>query len=241
MMAVTARKEISERVSHALVEKGDDEVVFSLLANDSAKIAPDTFEIVAQRAQDSTLLQKPLVERRDVPADLLNDLYLKVETGLRKQILSKFHHLSEAELDKAFRRSRERMSKRIGVIPDELKAAHERIESLNSQGDLNPLVLVGLLREGKTGRNAFLVAFARLTGVDFDTVQRAIAAHDLDTIALLCRGSNFERALFITLAINLGGEDRGLNAAEEFGKLYEAVPVVAAQRAIRFWKVRAAA
>ncbi|HWC62211.1 MAG TPA: DUF2336 domain-containing protein [Rhizomicrobium sp.] len=241
LKAVTGRKEISERVSHALVEKGDDEVVFSLLANDKAKIAADTFEMVAQRAQDSALLQKPLVERRDVPIDLLNDLYMRVEKGLRRQILGKFHHLSEAELDQAFRRSRERMSKRIGAIPENLRAANERIEALSRQGELNPLVLIGLLREGKTGRTAFLVAFARLTGVDVDTVQRAIAAHDLDTIALLCRGSNFERALFITLAINLDGQDRGLNAAEEFGKLYEAVPVVAAQRAIRFWKARAAA
>ena len=30
-------------------------------------------------------------------------------------------------------------------------------------------------------------------------------------------------------------------AAEEFGKLYEAVPVIAAQRTLRFWKVRAVA
>jgi uncharacterized protein (DUF2336 family) len=197
--------------------------------------------MVAQRAQDRTKLQRPLVELRDVSVDLLNDLYMRVETGLRRQILSKFHHLTEAELDAAFRRSRERMSRRIGVIPEDMRAAHERIEALNRQGELSPLVLVGLLREGKAGRTAFLVAFARLSGVDFDTVQRAVAAHDLDTIALLCRGANFERALFITLAINLDGQDRGLNAAEEFGKLYEAVPVIAAQRAIRFWKVRAAA
>jgi uncharacterized protein (DUF2336 family) len=241
MMAVTGRKDISERISHALVERGNDQVVSSLLANDKARIAVNTFEIVAQRAQDSALLQKPLVQRQDVPVDLLNDLYMKVETGLRRQILTKFNHLSEAELDKAFRRSRDRMSKSIGAIPGDMSAANERIDVLSRGGQLAPPVLVGLLREGKPGRTAFLLAFARLTGVEFDTVQRAVAAHDLDTVALLCRGSNFERALFITLAINLDGKDRGLDAAEEFGKLYEAVPVVAAQRAIRFWKVRAAA
>jgi uncharacterized protein (DUF2336 family) len=129
----------------------------------------------------------------------------------------------------------------MGAIPDDMRTANERIDVLSRRGELAPPVLVGLLREGKTGRTAFMVAFARLAGVEFDTVQRAVAAHDIDTVALLCRGSNFERALFIALAIGLDGKDRGLDAANEFGKLYEAVPVVAAQRAIRFWKVRAAA
>ena len=106
MLAVTGRKEISERVSHALVERGNDTVVSSLLANDNARIGVQTFEVVAKRAETSTVLQKPLVQRGDVPADLLNDLYVKVEKNLRQQILAKFSHLSEAELDNAFRRSR---------------------------------------------------------------------------------------------------------------------------------------
>ena len=88
----------------------------------------------------------------------------------------------------------------------------------------------------KAEANAF-----RLADVDFELIQRTVGNHDLDTVALLCRGANFDRALFVTLAINLDGKDRGMAAAEEFGKLYEAVPVIAAQRALRFWKVRAVA
>jgi uncharacterized protein (DUF2336 family) len=241
MMAVTGRKEISERISHALVERGNDEVVTSLLANDNAKIGAVTFDVVAQRAQDSAILQKPLIGRRDVPADLLNDLYVKVEAGLRQQILKKFSHLSEVELDEAFRRSRDRLSKCYNTVPEDVRTANQRVDTISRRGELVPPVLVGLLREGQPGRTTFVAAFARLADVEFDIVQRAVDSHDLDTVALLCRGSNFERALFVTLAISLDGQDRGLNAAEEFRRLYEAVPVLAAQRALRFWKVRAAA
>jgi uncharacterized protein (DUF2336 family) len=241
MLAVTGRREISERISHALVERGNDEVISSLLANDSAKIGAGTFEAVALRAQDSVSLQKPLVHRKDVPIDLLNDLYLKVEKSLRQEILGKFNHLTDDEVDKAFRRSRDRMSKLYGAAPEDIKAATARVDILSRRGELVPPVLVGLLREGKVGRTAFIVAFARLADVEFDLVERAVNGHDLDTVALLCRGSNFERALFVTLGINLDGRDRGLSAADEFGKMYEAVPVLAAQRALRFWKVRAVA
>ncbi len=241
MMAVTGRKDISERVSHALVEKGDDAVVTSLLKNSGAKIAPQTFEAVAQRAQDSVALQAPLVHRGDVPADLLNDLYTKVEKGLRQEILKKFNHLSEAEIEDAFHRSRDRLSKQYGAAPEDLATSTKRVNAMARHGELQPPTLVSLLREGAPGRTAFMLAFAKLTDVDFELIQRTVAGHDLDTVALLCRGANFDRALFVTLAINLDGKDRGLNAAEDFGKMYEAVPVMAAQRALRFWKVRDAA
>ena len=242
MMAVTGRHEISERISHALVEKGDDAVVTSLLKNDKAKIAAHTFEAVAQRAQDSVMLQAPLVRRADVPADLLNDIYVKVEKGLRQEILKKFNHLSEAEIENAFRRSRDRLSKQYGGAPEDLAAANKRINAMERRGELQPAVLATLLREGPAGRTPFMAAFARLAEVEFDLIQRTVMGNDLDTVALLSRGANFDRGLFVTLAINLDGKDRGLTAAEEFGKLYESVPVVAAQRlALRFWKVRAVA
>ena len=44
-----------------------------------------------------------------------------------------------------------------------------------------------------------------------------------------------------TEAVGLDRSDRAMDGAQEFGKLYESVPTQAAQRAIRFWKVRAAA
>jgi hypothetical protein len=40
--------------------------------------------------------------------------------------------------------------------------------------------------------------------------------------------------------VGLDRSEQGLGKAEAFGKLYESVPVQAAQRALRFWKVRAA-
>jgi len=46
---------------------------------------------------------------------------------------------------------------------------------------------------------------------------------------------------FVSLAIGLDGEDPGLTAASIFTRLYQSVPVLAAERAVRFWRVRAAA
>lgn len=239
LLAVTKREDISQTVCHALVERGDDQVVFSLLENEKADIGGTTYETVAVRAGTSNVLQGPFVRRPGVPLELLSDLYLKVEADLRREIMRRFDQISGEEVDKAFLRSRSRISKAYRAIPEDYGAAVQRIEAVERRGELVPPLLVSLLREGQTARTAFKLAFSRLSDVDFELIQMVVEAPDLDALALLCRGAGFERALFVTLAISLDNSLRALAGAEEFGQLYESVPVQAAQRALRFWKVRA--
>jgi len=238
MMAVTRRQRISEAVSQALVERGDDAVVTSLLTNQKAEIGSETYGLVAKRAETSPVLQAPLVRRAGVPMELLNGLYMKVESDLRREIIGKFESVPPEELEAAFQRSRARVSN-VYKQPDDFETARRRIDDLQRKRGLIPPVLVTLMREGLSSRTAFKIAFARLTDVEYDVIERAVESQDLDTVALLCRGSQFDRALYVSLAVALG--DRAMDRAQEFGKLYESVPVQAAQRAIRFWKIRAAA
>jgi uncharacterized protein (DUF2336 family) len=170
-------------------------------------------------------------------------MYLKVEADLRREIVKKFDSVSPDELDKAFQRSRHRLSKkRNDGLPEDYDVACRRVADMARAGQLQPVSLVGLLRQGPQARTTFMAAFAQLADVDFALVHRSVTSHDLDTLALLSRGAGFDRALYLTLAIALKNpEDRSGPGVEELGALYEKVPVQAAQRAIRFWKVRAAA
>jgi uncharacterized protein (DUF2336 family) len=238
LMAVAKRDNVSPRVSEALVDKGSDEVVSSLLANDRAQISYSTYEVVAKRAETSTLLHAPFVRRQGVPMDLLNDLYLKVEVDLRREIVKKFDSVPPAELEKAFERSRARVTTAFRKMPEDLALAQKRLSLIESNKQLLPAFLPSLLREGKGSRTVFKLAFAKLVDVPFDVIDPAVETPDIDTLALLCRGANFDRGLFVTIAVGLDDSEKGLGRAEEFGKLYESVPVTAAQRALRFWKVR---
>jgi uncharacterized protein (DUF2336 family) len=240
MMAVTRRRRISEAVSQALVERGDDAVVSSLLTNEKAEIGLQAYDLVAKRAETSPVLRAPLVRRSGVPLELLNELYLKVEADLRREIVGKFESVPPEELEAAFQRSRTRISGRYGH-PEDFDQAKQRVDALARKGGLVPPALMTLLREGPAARTAFKIALARLCDVPFDLVERVVEAQDLDTLALLCRGANFDRALFVSLGVALDGGDRALDGVDAFAKLYTSVPLQAAQRALRFWKVRAAA
>lgn len=237
MMAVTKRPDIGTNVSTALVEKGEDRVVASLLENRTARMNRQTYEKVAVRAEHNPVLHAPFVKNAHVPLDLLNNVYLKVENDLRREIMRKFHGVSPAELEEALEASRNHLSSAYGALPDDYQKAKDHVADLDKRAALKPPVLVQLLRENK--RTAFLVAFAQLVDIEFDLGRRLIDAKDLDALAMLCRGAGFDRGLFVTICLLIAGDGTGIGKAEQFGQLYEQVPVAAAQRALRFWKVRA--
>ena len=237
MMAVTRRPDIGENVSSALVEKGEDRVVVSLLQNATARLDRETYQRVAERAELNPVLHAPFVRNANVPLDILNNVYLRVELDLRREIMRKFHGVSPAELEAALEASRNHLSSAYGALPADYAAAKELIARLDKAGNLKPPVLVQLLREER--RTAFGVAFAQLVDVEFDLAQRLVDGRDLDALAMLCRGAGFDRSLFVTICIMIAGSEGGIGKTQEYGQIYEQVPVAAAQRALRFWKVRA--
>jgi uncharacterized protein (DUF2336 family) len=238
MMLVSKRPDVTSSISSALVEKGEDDVVLSLLKNELASIAPSTYEVIAERADRSDILQAPLVRRRGLPLNILSGLYLKVEAELRKEIISKLGAVPESELTAAFAISRASVTTKYRDVPGDFEPARRRVRALASQGKLLPPVLMTLLREGTASRTAFVIAFSDLAEVDYEVVQQTVDPPDLDALALICRGVGFERALFTSLAVGLDKSEAGLSRALEYGSLFESVTTRAAERAMRFWKLR---
>jgi uncharacterized protein (DUF2336 family) len=150
--------------------------------------------------------------------------------------MRKFHGVSPSELEAALEASRNRLSSAYGALPDDFSAASDHLKAVEKKHPLSPPVLVQLLRDNR--KTAFMIAFARLTDVEFGLAQRLCESRDVDALAMLCKGAGFDRGLFVTLCLMIAGDGYGIAKAEQFGQLYEQVPVAAAQRAIRFWKVR---
>jgi hypothetical protein len=169
-----------------------------------------------------------------VPPDILQGLYLKVEAQLRHEILAKFEGYPPAVLEKAFARSRDRVTRAWHKLPPDYASATQLVEMLKKRKQLVPDTLVSLLRQGTSSLTTFQVAFATLVEVEFDVIVRVTSQPDLDALALLCRGSAFDASLFVVLALALSPQGEADPSA--LAALYQSVPVVAAQRAMRFWK-----
>lgn len=234
--AIAGRADVSERVSHAIVERGDDTSVARLVENPGAKLSRDTFETVTKRAETSKALQAPLVQREDTPPDLLNDLMMIVERTLRDQILTRFDALEPGVLEAAMAASSQRLEARIAEDRD-VAEARKYILARKVRKELDGALLVRLLREKK--RTHFCVGFAELTDVDYEAARRALDHESPDGLALICKSAGVEKALFVTVAVlRDGASQSAFNDARDLGKVYDALKPDDAERALRFWKMR---
>ena len=237
--AVAQRENVSEALSDAIVQHGDDHALDALMRNEGADISRTSMEEAVDRARRNALLHEAVVTRRDLPLDLMNDMYFVVETSLREQIMKRNASVDPGALDAALSKARERLKRTVGDLSTEAKNAMAFIQSKKTAGELNARMLVSLYREAK--QMHFLYGLAEVTNVDPETVAGMLERRDVDALAMLCRAAGVERPLFVTLAVLCCGGEEAMMRAEEFGRMYNNVPVEAAQRAVRFFKVRKAA
>ncbi len=237
--AVAARASVSEKVSDFIVSHGDDATLDTLVRNEGARLSRGTFETVVDRARANKALHEGVVARQDLPLDLLNEMYFTVEKRLRAAILERNASVDPAALDAALAKTRSRLQRTSLTSTEERRRAERFVGLKKAAGELTPGLLISLYRDKQF--NHFLCGLAELTDLEHDTARQIIQARDIDALAMVCRAADIERPLFVTIAVLTCGGEGAISRAEEFGRIYMSVPIEAAQRAMRFFKVRKSA
>ncbi|HZZ90482.1 MAG TPA: DUF2336 domain-containing protein [Caulobacteraceae bacterium] len=237
LKAISRRSQISEAVSDVIVERGDDETLGVLLHNDGARLSRQAHEAAVDRAGANPALQEAVVSRRDLPIDLLNDMYFAVEAKLRTKILERNAAVDPEALEAALAAGRNRVATQDGALPDDYEAAERDVRSMVARKALTPKALASMLRNRESTR--FMVALAELAGIDFHTARVILERRELDALAIVCKAADFERSLFLTFAVLVLDRDSDpMGRAKKYGDLYAELPKESAQRTIRFWRMR---
>lgn len=235
--AVSGRAEVSEALSDAIVEHGDDEALGALLRNDGARLSRAASETAVERAKVNPALHAATVERKSLPADLLNEMYFVVEARLRQHILEQNARMDPDLLEAALAAGRTRVATDDGALPADYAESVAYVNELRAAGQLTPQVLARFLRSN--GRTPFLVALSQLADVDFQTARRIVERKELDALAVICKAADMDRAIFLTYAVVLlGSEDNPMGKAGAYGRLYGELSRDAALRTLRFWRMR---
>ena len=236
MMAISKRVGVSEQVSGAIVDRGTETVIASLLDNHTAKIGRDSLEKVADKAQSSSRLQRSFVGREDVPVDLLNELVMVVEKDLRNEIMDRFANVSEQELDAALARSRRLIRQNFGKQSREQKAAEAEVDRISKLEALSPSHLHRFLQAENIA--AFAETLNRLSGIGYQSALNIYKKRDVDGLAFIMKALDAPLPLFATCAAFVAGKKDAVNMVKEYAGVYQEVQADAAARALRFWKVR---
>jgi uncharacterized protein (DUF2336 family) len=237
LRAISQRPLVSEAVSEAIVERGDDDTLGVLLANEGALMSREVHEMVVDRAVENPALHQAVISRKTLPVDLLNEMYFVVEAKLRGEILARNSSVDPDELDAALANGRKQLAARDGALPSDYVEAEKQIRILRARSAITPPVLAGFLRARETTK--FLVALSELADIDFHTARRILERRELDALSIVCKAAGFERSLYLTFAVLILDRDaNAMGRAREYGELYETLPREAAQRTIRFWRIR---
>ncbi len=226
LSSVAGRDEVDESVSDALVDRGDDQVLEKLARNQGAALSRSAASKMVARSEKNPGLQEPLVTRADLPPDLVNQMYFWVSEKLREHIMAATGDLDE-----------------VGGNPDTTENASPAEKFIRRKillKQLDPPLLVELMREGRMAE--FVEGFARLTGLDNKTAQKVLSDETQQALAIACKASGIDKDHFSSLA-RLTSSNGTMEAADIFEiiELYEKIPEEAAQRTMRFWRVRQAA
>jgi len=238
MKAITERSEVPEKVSTELVERGDKEVLVSLAKNRGAKLTNDSMEKLVEHSRSISELQAPMANRYDLPPQLLTQMYFFVSSALKKEILRRSDTLDPAIIDEAVNSSRSKiLDQAVTDAQSDVESARKFIRDRIQSNTLNESLLKELIEIRRA--TEFLLAFAHYVGVDTSTAQRIMKDRSWESLAIACRAAGLERSTFAKIVFGLQKSPEEQNKALRILDLYLKIPQEAAERVMRFWRVRA--
>lgn len=144
LQAVARRGSVSGAVADALVEKGDEAAVAALVANSGASLTQANLERVVDRFGDRPQVQRPLVQRRNLPITVAERLVALVSEELRG-FLAAQAALPMTVADDLVLRSRERATHTLVTDAVEDVDVERLVRQLASAGRLTPSLLLRAL------------------------------------------------------------------------------------------------
>lgn len=138
-IAIAARSTVSESISDALVETGREAVVTTLVKNEGAQIAENTFTKIVENHASNEAIVFSMIERGSLPVMVAEKLMEKVSTGIRTKLEQKYGGIvADAKFGKVVEQSLEVATlKLMGLqTPDEELAG--LLKHLGDTGKLSP-------------------------------------------------------------------------------------------------------
>lgn len=153
-LAISKRKRVSEAVSEALVDTGEESVVASLVGNKGAELSELTLHKVIDEFGEIEAIQEPIVKRVKLPVSISERLVTLVADNLREQLIT-HHDLSAGAASDLVMQTRERATLALlGPEANEL-SAESLVYQLHENNRLTPSII---LRAACTGDVDFFVA-----------------------------------------------------------------------------------
>lgn len=183
------RESLSEAVASVAVETGDPQVMRWLVENPGANISRSDMELIVQSSRVEPELQRPLVNRTDLPADLATKMQSFLPDDLRQQIVQR-HGMDTAALNEA----RADAETAAAASPEAERRAMALALELREAGTLDVELLMQTIRAGKLVE--FEAFFARYARISLTAARKILAAQSGEGLAVTLKAPGVNKGVF---------------------------------------------
>lgn len=237
-MAIAMREELSENLSDALVEFGNEDVIETLLNNHDTSLSKRAMEYLVAESRRVDRFQEPLLRRADLPGDLAYRMYWWVSAALRKQILNDFD-VDPVIFERAVRRAAS-----VAMVDQEAGQstyikAQQLVRRMAESGELSVQFLLNALRQQRVA--VFVAGMGELGGVNFQTSWRIFSDTGGESFAILAKAVGVERSQFASIYLLVvqardGGAPKSPGVIKEILALFDATTEENARGALQVWQ-----
>lgn len=231
LLAITKRTDIGSRLSAVLVHHGSDSVVDHLVRNDTASIAEETLEKVAERASQSETLQSALIDRHAVPRQILLAMVDHVSERLRQSLVEQLSTSGKDALDDIVGTMKSK------IETQEATRTERDIEKLVRQEALNEQMLLRFVFDEKPME--FRLAIGAYLDLEQHTVGRILSDDTGRALAVACRAAGLSAGAFKEIALcKMSSIPSNMRTVMPLVRIYQRLSAANAQRAMRYWRTR---
>ncbi len=238
-LAIAMRDGLSEAVSDALVEYGEEDVIEALLRNPDARLSEKAMEYLVAESRRIDRFQEPLVHRDELPDRLALRMFWWVGAALRQQILARIE-ADPVIVDRAVKAAVDAL--KVAHAPERSvhAKAHALVRRLRERGELTPEFLLACLRRQRLA--VFVAGLAELGGVDLQTAWRIFVDRGGEGLAVLARAAGIAREQFAKLFLLLSEVRNGQRAQppgilERILELFDKTSEEQAKIALFYWRL----
>ncbi|CCQ73909.1 DUF2336 domain-containing protein [Magnetospira sp. QH-2] len=182
-MAIAQRKSVSEGLSDALVDSGDESVVATLVSNEGAQIAEPSLQKVVDNFGHSDAVQGAMVSRPALPATVIERLVTRLSAHYQAELASR-HDLSDHMASDLFLAGRERAVLGIGADSTDEQLIRMVLQ-MDRTGRLTPSIMVRALCMGDL--RFFEFSMSRLAEIPLENARLLIHDDGLLGLQGICR------------------------------------------------------
>lgn len=194
--AIAKRESMSDQLVSVLADTRDNATVQILLKNNTIILPERALKIIGEMAQNSEMIARPLLSRKEVDGELATALYKNVGRELQSYIQQRFcidpKVLAEV-VDSTYIEFRDVAASEFTPTSTMLKTAMRQKE----KGLLTMAAMLGTLRRAQL--QTFIAQFSVYTNIPASQIESALREKEGKTFALICKAFNVLKPDMVTM------------------------------------------